>query len=208
MPDACRLRLGVATGLVGVSLLAACPGAQSQSDYQQQQQAAFYAEMLQQQAAAQQAAQAQQGAQAQQAASAQAAAQAPAVAQAQQQALTAVVARPGAAPAVDLPAARIDGQPLTSAELAAHQSATGLARADALTDLIDVTLLKEAATRQHLPVPAGELTAEARTGLERALADKLGLDLPTDTPATVHKAVRAHLLEGRIIEILDLPALP
>ena len=71
-----------------------------------------------------------------------------------------------------------------------------------------MTLLKETATRQHLPVPAGELTAEARTALERALADKLGLGLPTDTPATVHKAVRAHLLEGRIIEILDLPALP
>jgi len=43
-------------------LLAACAGAQSQTGYQQQQQAALYGELLQQQALAQQASQAQQAA--------------------------------------------------------------------------------------------------------------------------------------------------
>ena len=204
MPHACRLRLSSATGLAGLTLLAACAGAQSQTGYQEQQQAAFYGEMLQQQALAQQASQAQQGA------ATQAAPQAPtAAAQVPHQPLTAVAAQPGAAPAVDIPAARIDGQPVTSSELAAHQAATGLARADALTDLIDVTLLKTAASRQGLPVPAGVLTGEARADLERALADKLGLGGPANVPATtVHAAVRARLLEGKVIEVIELPGAP
>jgi len=210
MSDVRRVRLGSVTGLAGLALLAACAGAQSPSNYQEQQQAAFYAELLQQQALMPQAAQAQTAAQTQAAAQAQTAA----AAQAQQQALTAVAAQPVAAPgatspAVALPAARIDGQPITSAELAAHQGATGLARAEALDDLIDVTLLKSAATRHGLGVPPGPLPAEARSDLERALADKLGLGWSAATPApTIHAALRAHLLEGKVIEILDLPAAP
>jgi len=123
--------------------------------------------------------------------------------------MAAVVAQPGASPAVDLPAARIDGQPVASSELAAHQAATGLARAEALTDLIDVTLLKTEASRQGLPVPAGVMTSKARADLERALADKLGLGGPANVPATtVHAAVRARLLEGKVIEVIELPGAP
>lgn len=204
MLDACRLRLGSAAGLAGVTLLAACAGAQSQSGYQEQQQAALYSELLQQQAQAQQAAQSQQAGQAQTATQAQTTA-----AQAQQPALTAIAAQPvasPASPAAYLPAARIDGQPITSSEVVAHQGATGLARAEALTDLIDVTLLKSAASRHRLPVAPGELNAEDRTELERALADRLDLGWPATTPATtIHAAVRARLLEGKVIEILDMP---
>jgi len=201
MPHACRLRLGSVTGLASLTLLAACAGAQSQSGYQEQQQAAFYGEMLQQQALAQ-------AAQPQPAAATQAAPQGAPAAQIPPQALTVVAAQRGAAPAVDLTPARIDGQPVTSAELAAHQDATGLPRAQALTDLIDVTLLKTAASRHGLPIPAGALTGAARTDLERALADKLDLE-PADAPnTTVHAAVRARLLEGKVIEILELPGTP
>src|SRR3569623_753132 len=102
MSDVRRVRLGSVTGLAGLALLAACAGAQSPSNYQEPQQAAFYADQLPQQALQQPAAQAQTAA----------------PAQAQLQPLAAVAAQPAAAPgatspAAALPAARIDGQPIT-----------------------------------------------------------------------------------------------
>ena len=75
----------------------------------------------------------------------------------QQQAMMAAAQPPALPPPIDvqgqqqlalaasatnaLPPARIDGKPIAAASLAAHQTATGLPRAEALADLIDVTLL-------------------------------------------------------------------
>ena len=84
-----------------------------------------------------------------------------------------------------LPAARIDGQPISATTLAAHQKATGLPRAEALTDLIDLTLLREAATKHGIVLPAGTPTPEAREDAERKLAAALALELPPEIVSLV-----------------------
>ncbi|HEX2658602.1 MAG TPA: hypothetical protein VHU40_10025 [Polyangia bacterium] len=84
-----------------------------------------------------------------------------------------------------LPAARIDGKPIPAAALAAHQKATGLPRNEALTDLIDLTLLREAAAKQGLPLSPGTPTADEREAAERKLAATLGLELPPDIVSLV-----------------------
>ncbi|HEY4185925.1 MAG TPA: hypothetical protein VGP07_12705 [Polyangia bacterium] len=124
-------------------------------------------------------------------------------------ALAATPAPPlAAAAAPSLPVARVAGQPIAASALAEHQAATGLGRTDALDDLVDLTLLRSAAIQQRLPVAAGALTSDARAELERALADRLNVGVPAGAPAaTVHAAVRTRLLEGKIVEILDIPSL-
>ena len=84
-----------------------------------------------------------------------------------------------------LPAARIDGKPISGDALAAHQRATGLPRAEAVTDLVDLTLLREAAGKRGIVLPAGPVTPEAREDAERKLAAAMNLDLPPDTVSLV-----------------------
>jgi hypothetical protein len=83
-----------------------------------------------------------------------------------------------AAAAVSPPVATIDGKPLPASALDAHQKASGLPRDEALADLIDLTLLREAAAAQGVPLAAGEPTAEVRAAAELAVARKLALDVP------------------------------
>ena len=84
-----------------------------------------------------------------------------------------------------LPAARIDGKPISATALAAHQKATGLPRAEALTDLIDLTLVREAATKYAIVLPVETPTPEARQGAERKLAAALAVELPPDIVSLV-----------------------
>ena len=79
----------------------------------------------------------------------------------------------------------IDGQPISAAALDAHQAATGLPRAQALDDLVDLTLLRAAAATQGMPLAPGEPTPEARAAAELALARKLKLELPAQTDLLV-----------------------
>jgi len=91
----------------------------------------------------------------------------------------AVSPAPAAPPAPSSPAVgTIDGQPIAAAALDAHQAATGLPRAAALDDLIDLTLLRAAAAAQGIPLAPGEPTPEARAATELAVAQKLKLEVP------------------------------
>jgi hypothetical protein len=74
--------------------------------------------------------------------------------------------------------ATVDGHPISAAALDAHEARSKLPRAEALADLIDLTLLREAAAAQSVPLAAGEPTAEARTAAELAVGRKLAMDLP------------------------------
>jgi hypothetical protein len=74
--------------------------------------------------------------------------------------------------------ARIDGQRLAASELDAHQSGTGLSRPEALEDLIDLTLLRAAASANGISLASGVLAPEARAAAEFELAHKLSLDVP------------------------------
>ncbi len=79
-----------------------------------------------------------------------------------------------AAPAV----ARIDGHPVLARDLDAYQARSGLARAEALDDLIDLTLLRAAASDNGISLAPGALAPEARAAAELAVARKLALDVP------------------------------
>jgi hypothetical protein len=74
--------------------------------------------------------------------------------------------------------ATIDGRPISAGALDAHEAASKLPRAEALADLVDLTLLRDAAAAHGVPLAAGEPTAEARTVAELAVGAKLGLDMP------------------------------
>jgi hypothetical protein len=87
-----------------------------------------------------------------------------------------VVAAPN--PPAPVLAARVDDRTISIAELDAHQAATGLERSKALDDLIDLVLLREAASWNEVTVPSGALTPEGRAAAELALALRFGLDLP------------------------------
>ena len=76
------------------------------------------------------------------------------------------------------PVAMIDGQPISAAAFDAHLAATGLPRALALDDLVDLTLLRAAAAAQGIPLAPGAPTGEARAAAELALAGKLAVTLP------------------------------
>ena len=146
----------------------------SQSEYQQQQQLVMYTAVLEQQAEQERAQAAQT-----QAAQTQAAGTEAAAAQAQQQAALAGQA------SVDSPVARVDGRPILAASLATHEAETGLPRAEALADLVDLTLLRAAATQRGVTVPPAPLTPDARASVERQLAEKLALELPPETTSLI-----------------------
>jgi hypothetical protein len=78
-------------------------------------------------------------------------------------------------PAAPVAAARVDGQIITMSELDAHQSRTGLPRPQALEDLIDLSLLRRAASQHGLDLPSGAVAPEARAVAEFELARQLGL---------------------------------
>jgi hypothetical protein len=91
-----------------------------------------------------------------------------------------------AAPAAPSPTvATIDGKPVLAAALDAHQAASKLPRAEALADLVDLTLLRDAAAAQGVPLAAGEPTPEARAAAELAVAQKLGLETPVPSDVLV-----------------------
>jgi hypothetical protein len=73
--------------------------------------------------------------------------------------------------------ATVNSLPIKDAELNAHAAATRLPREEALEDLIDLTLLRRAAAANNISMP-GTLTRELRDGVELALAQALGIDIP------------------------------
>jgi hypothetical protein len=81
---------------------------------------------------------------------------------------------PGSSPAV----ARVDGQTLSKAELDAHQARTGLARQQALDDLVDLALLRAAATQNGVVFTPETVAVESRTTTEYEVARKLALEVP------------------------------
>lgn len=72
----------------------------------------------------------------------------------------------------------VNGQPIKASELDAYAAATQLPREDALEDLIDLRLVRAAATAKQINAPAGHWSAEVRANIELALAKALGLDIP------------------------------
>jgi hypothetical protein len=98
------------------------------------------------------------------------------------QAMDAVPARnstPLANPAaIDLTVALVNGQPVKDSELDAYAAATQLPREEALEDLIDLHLTRAAAAKSRVSAPAGQWSAQERAGIEFALAQALGLDIP------------------------------
>jgi hypothetical protein len=82
-------------------------------------------------------------------------------------------APPAPAPA---PVAKVDGQPITAAELAAHQAETKRGADEALEDLIDLHLLRAALRAHGLALDTD--TPASRAAAEYALAKKLSLPLP------------------------------
>jgi hypothetical protein len=83
------------------------------------------------------------------------------------------------------PVAVVDGKAIDAAALTAHARATGLARAEALDDLIDLTLLRQATHDSGIALPPGEPSAEARANAEYELARKQSLDVPAATEVLV-----------------------
>jgi hypothetical protein len=88
------------------------------------------------------------------------------------------VAAAASPPPLSVPVARVENRTISTSELDAHQAATGLERSKALDDLIDLVLLREAASRNEVALPSGALTPEARAAAELALAYRFGLDVP------------------------------
>lgn len=86
---------------------------------------------------------------------------------------------PAAEPAPDEAAVvRIDGQPISARALAAHMDRSGLPRDEALEDLIDLTLLRQAARAKGVPLEDGVPSAPARAAAEYAVGLALAVELP------------------------------
>lgn len=86
---------------------------------------------------------------------------------------------PAAQPiATDLTAALINGQPIKASELDAYAATAQLPREEALEDLIDLRLVRAAASARQVSAPVRPWSAEERAGVEYALAKALGLDVP------------------------------
>ena len=83
---------------------------------------------------------------------------------------------PSSAPVV---VARVQGQAISGRELEAHRAATGLPRFEALEDLIDLALLRQAAGSFGIALPAEGLPPnEVREAAAYQVACKLSLDVP------------------------------
>lgn len=89
-------------------------------------------------------------------------------------AVTTVQTPPAPPPVV----ARVGETTLDEAALAAHQDATKLTRAEALEDLIDLTLLRKAATSAHVALPASAWSADDRARVEYEVAVALEVPVP------------------------------
>ncbi len=74
--------------------------------------------------------------------------------------------------------ARVDGRSLKSDALDAHVQTSHLARAEALEDLIDLDLMREAATKASLTLPTGVWTDEQRATANYDVAKALGVEIP------------------------------
>jgi hypothetical protein len=82
-----------------------------------------------------------------------------------------------AAPVVaEQPVAILNGRAITSSELDAYADTTKLPREEALEELIDLQLLKEAATAQQVKLPVTVWSPETRAGVELAVAQALGIE--------------------------------
>lgn len=80
--------------------------------------------------------------------------------------------------AADRIVATVNGHPVTASELDAHSASTQLSRDEALTDLIDLQLLRTAAAASNVSAPGGAWNPEERAGIEFALARTMGIDIP------------------------------
>lgn len=80
--------------------------------------------------------------------------------------------------ATDLTVALVNGQPIKASELDAHVTATQLPREEALEDVIDLRLVRDAAAAKQVSAPIGPWSAEVRASIELALANALGFDVP------------------------------
>ena len=72
--------------------------------------------------------------------------------------------------------ARVDGRELRSSEVDLHGKAMNLGKEAALEDLIDLILVENAARVRKLATPPPPWEAEARSTVEAALADALGIN--------------------------------
>lgn len=81
--------------------------------------------------------------------------------------------------------ATINNMPVKASELEAHAEATRWGYDIALGDLIDLKLLKTAATAKNIKMPSGAWTEEDRTRVEYDLARALSLNVPEPRPMLV-----------------------
>lgn len=80
-------------------------------------------------------------------------------------------------PPANQPVAVVNGQTITVADLEAHAAVSSLSPEYALEDLVDLILMRAAAIRKGVRVPAGVWSAEQRAGIELALAQAFSLDV-------------------------------
>ena len=81
------------------------------------------------------------------------------------------------APAKQQPAAIVNGRPISAAEVDAHAEFLQLPAEYALDDLIELQLLKAAATAKGVKLPPEPWFTDTRSGVELAVARALGIEL-------------------------------
>lgn len=74
------------------------------------------------------------------------------------------------------PAATVNGRSITNAEVDAYSEASQLPREYALRDLIDLMLLKAAATELRVKLPDEPWSSDAKDGVELAVAQGIGIE--------------------------------
>ena len=74
------------------------------------------------------------------------------------------------------PAATVNGRAITNAEVDAYSDALHLPREYALRDLIDLMLLKAAATELRVKLPDEPWSSDAQDGVELAVAQGIGIE--------------------------------
>lgn len=78
-------------------------------------------------------------------------------------------------------AAIVNNHPITVAELDAYASATGMERAEALDELIDLQLIRSAAAAKGIKIPTDIRNAETRARVEYTLAKAVELNPQPET---------------------------
>lgn len=76
----------------------------------------------------------------------------------------------------ETPAATVNGRAITKAEVEAYSDAHQLPPEFALRDLIDLILLKAAATELRIKLPDEPWSSEAQAGVELAIAQGIGIE--------------------------------